>query len=324
MIFAKVLVIGCGNIGRWHIKGLESARGEIFVDVVDCSRTSTRKLKEMLLAGLLNSRKLRTRFWSDLDGLIKASNDHYDLVILATTAHGRARILENVCLNLSFSHAIVEKPLEQSVAEIERLQSLSADHNMFTNHPRRLMPLHARVKQRLQNHGPLHCYVGLGSGGVCCNASHFIDLVNWWTGEKPVDVSTNKLNKKWVSVRRRGFWDVEGEVEIGFDGGSLLSLRSDGNPTRLNISVSSLSGEICVISEQDGLVNFGSEQIADAAMVPQSELTGQILNCLLDTGSCGLPTLQNAAECSKLFTETLAAHWSEFVGCDDALTLPIT
>ena len=34
----NVLVIGCGNLGRWHVKGLETAAGNILVDAVDSSQ----------------------------------------------------------------------------------------------------------------------------------------------------------------------------------------------------------------------------------------------------------------------------------------------
>ena len=87
----NVLVIGCGNLGRWHIKGLETAAGNIFVDAVDTNKRSRQELENFVSQGIIDREKIDTNVWQDLEACSTNSKRSYDLVIIATLATGRLR-----------------------------------------------------------------------------------------------------------------------------------------------------------------------------------------------------------------------------------------
>ena len=63
-----------------------------------------------------------------------------------------------------------------------------------------------RIKSELQNEGPLRITVAGPDIGLACNSSHYVDLVNFVTGELPVHINISNLNANWYASKRQGFF----------------------------------------------------------------------------------------------------------------------
>ena len=195
---------------------------------------------------------------------------------------------------------------------------------VYVNHPRRLMAWHKLIHKRLYGSGPLECVVNLPSLGIACNASHHIDLVNWWTGEFPMSVCTGGLFKNWVETKRPGFFEVEGELKISFDNGSSLKIRTHSQSESVDIHITNHSSASCIIYEADGKAVFDDGEVLEGKVIPQSKLTGLVLKSIQETGGCDLTEISVAARCNKLLTSALLNHWNKSEQGPDRTSVPIT
>ena len=189
----NVLVIGCGNLGRWHIKGLETAAGNIFVDAVDTNKRSRQELENFVSQGIIDREKIDTNVWQDLEACSTNSKRSYDLVIIATLATGRLHVVEKACSKFDFKNILIEKPIEQSRDAIAKIERAVCERSAYVNHTRRMSPWYQEINDILKNEMQINCKVTFPSLGLACNSSHWIDLVNWWTNTLPIAVDTSGL-----------------------------------------------------------------------------------------------------------------------------------
>ena len=146
---------------------------------------------------------------------------------MATSSKGRADIVETLVGLYSLSFLILEKTLEQSVEGLLRLQNaVEPVVKTWVNTPRRVCDWHQcpgigsnGLAFNVNHSGP--------SWGIACNAIHFIDVLNWWTGAKVSSVDTSGLDERWYESKRAGYFDIEGRLAVGFCDGSSLTLLSD-------------------------------------------------------------------------------------------------
>ena len=321
----NVLVIGCGNLGRWHIKGLETAAGDIFVDAVDSSPRSRQELKSLFRKGVIDKSRIKLNIWQDLETCSRYSKQSYDLVIVATLAHGRLHVVEKVCSEFAFKNIVIEKPIEQSEDAIKKMSCRLDGSSAYVNHTRRMSPWYQKISNILAREPQITCNVKFPSLGFACNASHWIDLMNWWTKTFPVSIDTSGLKSRWKQTKRTGFWDIEGVVKISFENNNLLVLDSHEDcDASYKIEVTSLGAHVCTIDEPNGKVTFNDGCTVDGFIPPQSQLTGVLLNDLIARSACDLPSVGVAARCNLLFTSEFFSHFKRNMACSEPGQLPIT
>ena len=252
----SVLVIGCGNLGRWHIKGLETSKDDVVVDVVDFSQKSIDELKKAIASGIIDGQKVQVNDCSSVEKCSNGPRKNYDLVILATLATARARL--NMFVQTFHFHGIVlEKPIEQSASNIDIIEKALSGRAAYVNHARRLMPWHQQIKRRIGASSPIELYFNFSSLGIACNMSHLIDLVNWWTGEVPKEVDLSGLENKWFPTKRPGFWEVKGKVVIKFNNGSMLVVNDNTKTENQSKFIISRGKKFCLLSTKlQGWLNF--------------------------------------------------------------------
>ena len=77
------------------------------------------------------------------------------------------------------------------------------------------------------------------------------------------------------------------------------------------------------IDEALGVAEFDNGQTIKGSILPQSQLTGAVLDNLVSLGAIDLPSLSLSAEINILTTDALLENWNaNFSG--HKLTLPIT
>ena len=321
----NVLVIGCGNLGRWHIKGLETAASNIYVDAVDTSQRSRQELEHFVSQGIIDQSKISTHVWQDIEACSTKSERSYDLVIVSTLATGRSDVVEKVCSRFDFENILIEKPLEQSSDAIDKIERAVFGRSAYVNYTRRMSPWYQKISNILRDESQIHCKVTYPLLGLACNASHWIDLVNWWANTLPVSVDTSALKNKWKKTKREGFWDIEGILEIKFENNNSLVIESfaDSEVPYL-IEVAGCKGHRCTIDEQNGRATFTDGQVIEGTILPQSQLTGVLLDNLCREEVRHLSTLETSANCSKLLISELLAHWNLSPYRGPISQLPIT
>ena len=113
MSACNVLIVGCGNLGRWHIKGLETSKRDVNLFVADHSQVAMKSLcafveKNMERPSNVNIVKIDLTV-TDLSQLPNLS-----LVIVATTAKDRLCLMQALQRSINTDHWLIEKVVEQT------------------------------------------------------------------------------------------------------------------------------------------------------------------------------------------------------------------
>jgi len=318
----KVLVCGCGNLGRWHIVGLGKSEHDITVYAMDASDNALKSIDELIGSYLSGFSNLKIHKYP-LNGSILCDLPDMDLVIVATTAFGRDEVVRQLCSMINSDYWLIEKPIAQSTERIRAIEQSLRGERAYVNHPRRIMPWHQEIKSVIAEVGEVVVDVKYPRLAIAGNISHYLDLLNWWTGEKPVSVTIDGPENSWYPAKRNNFFEFGGELEVVFDGGSVLRIQSGETLGDKNLRVFSQGCFSGWIDETLGVAEFDHGQTIKGSILPQSTLTGVVLDNLVSLGASDLPSLSLSAEINILTTDALLENWNaSFSGHD--LTLPIT
>jgi len=294
-----VRLIGLGNIGFRHLQGLKPLAGSIHLEARDRSDEAVARAEAewSAYAGAQGD------FSSD-----GTRDGPADLVVLATSAMGRAEILQDQ-LNLGAKRLLLEKVVFTETAAFERAQAQleRAGAVAFVNTARRLWPLHRKLKEMAVATGPVHLDVEGRGLGLACNGVHFIDLLQMLSGETDLDVVAASISEPWAS-KREGYYETWGRLKLETPGGSTLclSVLEDSSPSP-QMSVRMGERDL-IINEAEGRVTDSTgAEIANLGRSPyQSELSAAYATPMLAGSQPELPSLSVSAEAHRVLFDVLA------------------
>ena len=247
-----------------------------------------------------------------------------DLVMVVTPAHCRANVVKEITARHQVGAWILEKVLAQSSQQIDLIEkSLERHSQVWVNTPRRLMNWHREIKEQMLASGTVSLMVRMSGGnwGLACNAIHFIDLVSWWTGTTVAEVDCGGLGD-WYPSKRSGFHEVFGSLLVKFRGGSSLELNCKQSDAHPRIEVETPEGT-WLIDEAAGKAIGPSGQEIAGQMTFQSSHTAPVVEQILDTGRCNLPSFSDSAAQHRPFLDAMLHHWNYCQSRED-LSVPIT
>ena len=312
MSASKVLIVGCGNLGRWHIKGLETSKHDITLFVADHSPMAMQNLATFLEEHMRRPSNVHVVKIGlsdrDLSGLPKL-----DLVIVATTAKDRVNLIASLQRSISADYWLIEKLVEQTSENMRRIVVIMQGQTVYVNHPRRVMPLHQKLFSDLAGiqNVKLICR-GPETIGIASNTSHFIDLLSWWCGGEPTYIKTDKLMQNWYQTKRAEFWDVSGTLEVEFDNASALKFTASSDFDKFLLEVQIDDELYCEVLESENLIKYSDRTCATVSTLSQSEMTGLILDKVIAEGQCELPELRHSVQHNILLIEALQEHWRRY------------
>ncbi len=189
----KIALVGCGNIGSYHLQSLAKVKESCRIQVVEPVPLSVETGKQRLSSILQeNGKEIDVQWLTDLDGV----DENADLTIIATLATGRVDVISKL-ISMGHKRFLIEKVVCQSTEEYERLLCLMNDHDAvgWVNCVMRYADFYKKAASVLQSsRGPVVFNVRIGTTGLGCNAIHFLDLFNWFTG----DCQTVKLDGRYI------------------------------------------------------------------------------------------------------------------------------
>jgi len=172
---------------------------------------------------------------------------------------------------------------------------------------------------------PSRSYVTGSNWGLACNSIHFIDFHEWLTNSKLVEVDISGLENIWFESKRKGNFEVFGEIKCVFSDNSEMTLNvtKEGRESYL-ISLDNLEhGNNYLINEMENNLKIDGDDIYLGDMKFQSQETGKIIDKIINKGHCDLPTLVESIETHNIFIRSLLVAWSRFKKVEED-TLPIT
>lgn len=319
------LIIGAGQIGSRHLQGLLKYAEPQKIYVFDPSETSleiaSKRAKEIIHIHEL----LFVNNWTSLP-------DSFDLVIIATNSDVREIIINQLLTNHHVSNLILEKVLFQELASFKRIAKLIEKNQVSTwvNHPRRLFDSYIKLKQMLKTESPKVYQITGGNWGIGCNGLHFIDLILFLSGSKISSLDAGWIDDHLLESKRLGFVEFTGTIKGCLDDGSIFHITSlQGQPSAITLTIFDANDRYII---QEGgtpkIYNMTSDHEfklkEDSFTIEyQSSLTTTIIDQLLKTGNCGLPTFMEATSPHMLFISALIDKYNSITG-NTTKNLPIT
>jgi hypothetical protein len=315
-----ILIAGAGQLGSRYLQGLAKVSIPLEIYVLDISQSSLRTAEERwgeVKASEKSSHSVL--FVSD----IRTVPIVIDLAIVSTSANIRATVAKNVSSSCEVKYWILEKVLAQSGNEIGAIAGYLVNAKAaWVNTPRRAMAWHQEIKKHLQPGVPVELTVSGGQWGLACNAIHFLDLVQWWTGEQLSSVNTELLAKDWFPSKRADYFEILGTLSVRFSGGSeaIFSVDQSSIPLIMTITQGGFSWNI---NEQCGEALRSDGFMIKGNMEFQSSIAKKITEDILTNGTCDLPSLAESADLHKPFLRDMLIHWNKWENKNVNL-LPIT
>lgn len=300
-----ILIVGAGELGSRHLQGLVSCVYPMDIHVQDVRRSSLEVSRERWNQ-IVSDQSGHRVFWHDsLSGIPR----EIDVAIVATPSDIRPEVVLKIVSHCRVKYWILEKVLarsEQALAEI--CNAIGDATRAWVNTPRRSLPWHHDLKSKFTLGSPLRLQVAGGDWGLACNSIHFLDMLAWWTGETLESLSTEGLASEWVPAKRPGNMEVFGRIDAYFSGGSTAELISEPGPIRYHFIVN--DGQYVWTIDEEGGVASRSDGLSLPGRIPyQSEMTGQLVQSLLESGACLLPDLEKSSQMHSVFLKALLAHW---------------
>ena len=316
---SAILISGAGQIGSRHLQGLAKCKIPLRIYIHDIHKESLAIAKQRWDEVCNQEQTHELSFHASINSIPQ----NVDIAIVATAADVRAEVVAKICNRTNVRYWVLEKVLTQGQADLDNLLlQIGTDSKVWVNIPRRMMPWYKEIRSLLGLKQPLALNIQGGGWGLACNSVHFLDLCAWWTGETLSRIDSTQLNPIWFESKRPGFWEINGTLKAHYSGGSKAILSATKGFNSISIEVSD-GEQSWMISEVKGIAQKSNGIVIKGKLLYQSEMTGTLVETILEFERCDLPTIKDASDVHRIFIQALVKHWKQ-AGHPDAAYVPIT
>lgn len=316
MIPKRLIVVGAGKLGAFHLQGLAKIDDTVIIDVYDPQPKALGKAKTFC-DQISSAKKHQISYIDDAKKLKK----DYDFGINATTSGVRAEsVIETGHLA---EHWILEKILSQNLQQMDQIETHFGRHQkIWVNHVLREMEWLKKAHNDMKNDSFTSFETVGKDWSLACNLTHYLDLVNWLSGKKLIALNTDRLNTNWLKSKRSGHFDILGKVVAVFEDGVKATFTSEANGEN-RISKIITKFDEWHIDEISATVFSKSGHRYSGEFTRQSTLTTLFANDVLSGRDLNLPTLDCAKNTHRIFITAMLDHWNKSTNRQDT-AIPIT
>ena len=310
----NIAIVGVGQIGSRHLQGLVKSSKQFRIFLVDPSEkalaVAKQRFKEVSSSG--NS---SISYYQNIKDLPKK----IDIGIIASTSNVRRKIVESFLEKRSVDFLILEKVVFQRSEDFEPVQKLFIDKKVkaWVNCPSRSYPFYNNLKKELVDE-KISIKIKGNNWGLACNGFHIIDLFVFLTEQNDFVFNTDGLENIIFDSKRNGFNEFKGKLKIRTRRGDTLelidSVKYDDSHV---ISISNDSIQYNIFEREGLIVKHISEneiQEDNLKIQLQSELTGSIVDQIIDTGKSDLTTYDECMKYHIPMLDAFNAHISKVTG----------
>lgn len=323
---SKIALIGAGQLGSRHLQGLAKSSIEISIEVVEPFEKA-REVAQQRYDEIKNNPKISSvDFFESIDEL----SDTLDIVIIATNADVRSKIIKELFSKKQVRNLILEKVLFQTIEEYHNVEKLFEETSTkcWVNHPRRMFPFYQALKNEIKDSEQISYMVQGGAWGLGCNGLHFIDHLAFLSDNTDLKIDNDFLHPHVYESKRTNHVEFNGLLK-GRIGNHIFSLYSDKEyaPASITITTDTLTA---FIDEANGYTRIARksndwkwEESNQKIVYFQSELSNILIEKIITAESCDLPDYNEAMKLHIPFIQALLSHMQSVDG--EVLTLcPIT
>ena len=312
----KIALIGAGQLGSRHLQGLAKSDLEISIEVDEPFEASRNTAKQRFEEIPLNEKILKIDFLETISLL----SDELDLVIVATNADVRYKVVKELLENKKVRNLVLEKVLFQKIDEYKYVEELLTKTNTkcWVNHTRRMFPFYKNLKNLLLNSKNINFSVSGGAWGLGCNGLHFLDCFSYLLNATNVDLNSILLNKELYETKRKGFNEFNGMINGTLSDNCTFSINcfaEEISPVQFNITSDKLN---ILIDELNGWYRISRKESSwkpeikeEKIIYFQSELTNILLNDIFNH-NCILPSYNEAMKLHIEYLNLLISHLNSF------------
>ncbi len=314
----SVVIVGGGQIGSRHLQAMPRLGREASVYVVDPRPESLSTAKTRYGEVASDRSPVSLHLQESLDGL----PEFIEVAIIATSADVRLSVLRELLKKSRVKYLILEKVLFQSSSELAEAARLlnTTSTATWVNCPRRLLPAYSELRNTLAGVRPLQVRVSGTNWGIGCNSIHFLDLIQFLSGQQEELSFTSSNLGDAFPAKRTGFIEFTGSLDGRFGSDIVFTLTSfpaGSSPVEAPVMVGLDSpGVRCVIVEEGARINGWQSTASQnwewtpfsCDLLFQSQMTHHVVSSLLDTGKCELPAFEEAARIHAPFLAVLNRH----------------
>lgn len=309
-----ILIIGAGQLGSRHLQGCLRLDKTFDIYVLDSSEQSLEIARERAKEIPYTHRVNYTTNWNNLPS-------EFYIVIIATGANVRAKIVTKLLEEFKVKKLILEKILFQDLKSYEQIRLLidRTKTPTWVNHPRRMFNHYEQIKEIIsETKEKAIIHVTGGNWGLACNALHFIDLFAFLTGQSLEELDMDWIDQIIHESKRVNYIEYTGSVKGRMkDGSSFVISSVVGEISDIMVQISTNSNRWIVLEGNSKKVIHLSKQndfIEETSyFIPefQSTLTTKIVHEILEKGKCRLPTYDEAAISHTMFIDAALKKYIE-------------
>ncbi|MBN2683932.1 MAG: Gfo/Idh/MocA family oxidoreductase [Pontiellaceae bacterium] len=322
----SIALIGAGQFGSRHLQGLALCERSLDLFLVDPSRSS-REQAQQRFESVSGAERHQIQYLPELDAL----PDSLDVAIVATSARFRRAVVESLLSLSHVRHLVLEKVLFQSSTDCRKMRTFLESHSakVWVNAPRRMWHLFDALKLALRDHSITHFSLSVAGWGMACNAYHMLDLFSWLADAPVESLSTDYLDPDPVPARREGFYELTGMLVGRLSSGTRFTI-TDHPVGRLPFKLMIETDQCCFVVQEGKaevtVLDGEAPEIASLSGIReqyQSQLSNLLIESLLDSGTCALPTYNEAAAIHEIMLDAFAPIFNRN-GLGEGGVCPIT
>lgn len=322
----KTLLIGAGQLGSRHLQGLLKFQKKQFIYVLDRSEDSLTVAKE-------RATEIESKHIVNYVSEWKSIPFELDLVIVATGASVRAKLVAKLLKSYNVKNLVLEKVLFQDLKSYSEIGDLikASGTPTWVNHPRRMFKHYLDIKNKIsKNEEVVNFQIFGGNWDLACNALHFIDLINFLSGSEVLNLDFGEIDNNIIKSKRPNCIELTGSFSGVLKNGNRFNISSlEGAYEDITITILTKSSRWIV---QEGaaqrIIYLGKEnnfnEIIDSFTNEyQSTLTTRIINDILIEGNTSLPNYDEACSSHIPFIKGTLESYNR-ISDSNNLICPIT
>lgn len=304
----KIAVIGIGNLGLRHLESLVKSDSpyELFaLEPFEANRTNAISY----FASVAEKQPLQAvSFLQAIDELPA----EMDVVIIATGANVRLKIIRDLLASKKVGFLVLEKVLFQKISDYTECAEIleQANTKTFVNCPMRSYEAYRNIKSFFGDDIPVSMSVCGADWSMGCNAVHYLDLFAFFTGTPAAEITLG-LDKKIKESKRPGYIEFTGMMK-GISANSQITLQSIESASLGKTILLFAKDKYCLVDEHARYYILRAAD-TEADMQPfrmpyQSELTAPVVKEILETGTCTLSSYAESAAVHMPVIEAMMQH----------------
>ena len=298
---SKILIIGLGNIGFYHLLSLNKSKKKYEIYLCDSDKNAYKKIL-----------KFKIKFNNYFFDINEIKKYEFDLVIFATTADKRFKLLK-IFLNFNIcKYIIFEKIVFNNNSEINNaLKKIKASKiKAWVNCNYQTIPYFIELRDKLKSKKfSMQVFGGKWSMGT--SAIHFLDLFAYLSNSKIKSLSFFSHTKKLNKAKRKGYFEFVGYFKAKSYNNNEIKIEKLSNSDLPMLITLKSKDSFIIFEDSKRVVNTISDytnwklKSKKIKILFQSHLTATVAEKILSTGTCELPSFENSLYNHKKLILTL-------------------